>query len=753
MGNRVAGRSAVAVASVIMLLLVGLATPALASSGSQLARLQWKIAGPTTFGLVSVSCAETASCVAAGSYYTQSTFADAAIPLSASLSGGSWQSTRLPLPVPSLEANATGVSCPQEGWCVGVGQSYNSNGQVVALTADTLSAGSWAAAALPVPADSVGEAVLSQVSCPAKGWCVAVGSYDNSAHVETPFAELLSGGVWSVAVLPVPVSGDADMSKISCPIVNSCVAVGQASTGQILAETLSPKGWKAETLPARPGWSVYPPAGISCPAKGVCVVVGSYQGSSGAIRALSESLSNGVWTAATFPDVGVGFPSLEGISCPAVGTCVAVGGGGGGGLVSESLSNGTWTASSLPVPGYGMGWGLAAVSCAAVGSCLAVGSTFLGSRYDPLAETLSGGVWTVTTPSLVGPPQTSTASISCTSQTGCVIVGSYVDVSTNSQLTDSHLMAETLSSGAWAPALLPAVAGSADPLISGVSCPTVGVCVATGDYLNLKKNVYQVEIDTLAGGTWTAAKVPAPNGSEDQTPPSCPAQSWCAVILDQSPPQAAILSNGTWTFTPLPIPTGADPQVFMSGLSCPAIGSCVAVGSANSSSGTQLVADSLLNGSWTVTTLPTPADAPGPSLSAIACPVVGSCVAVGRNADDISNAWQPITEALSSGTWTASTLPLPAGATNESLSGVSCASAGSCEAVGVYTDSNGNEQALADSLANSTWTSTILTDPTNLQQAVLAGVSCPTAASCQAVGNGFGWDAGIRPAVATLSIP
>jgi len=131
-------------------------------------------------------------------------------------------------------------------------------------------------------------------------------------------------------------------------------------------------------------------------------------------------------------------------------------------------------------------------------------------------------------------------------------------------------------------------------VLGAVSCPAGGSCVAVGYYIDTSGG-YHGLIDTLSGGTWTAATVPA--GGLD---PAAAAQ----VVLHQ--------------------------------VSCPAVGSCAVTGGYVDSSGhRQGLLASLADGTWTAVTAPTSALSPGPwtdpapSFSSLSCAAAGSCVAVG----------------------------------------------------------------------------------------------------------------------------
>jgi hypothetical protein len=97
-----------------------------------------------------------------------------------------------------------------------------------------------------------------------------------------------------------------------------------------------------------------------------------------------------------------------------------------------------------------------------------------------------------------------------------------------------------------------------------------------------------------------------------------------------------------------------------------------------------------------------PADAAvwGPNLNGIACQGSAACVAVGGY-KDIAGGFPPMIATWSAGRWTrADRVMLPANAAagagqTSRFYAASCARAGSCWAVGFYTDSLGHAQAMA----------------------------------------------------------
>ena len=141
------------------------------------------------------------------------------------------------------------------------------------------------------------------------------------------------------------------------------------------------------------------------------------------------------------------------------------------------------------------------------------------------------------------------------------------------------------------------------------------------------------------------------------------------------------------------------------------------------------------------------------TFNAIACPVAGTCVAVG-NYNDTNHLRYGLIDALSGTTWSASAAPEPS--TNASgvapgndsdahgfanLLSVSCATATSCVAVGGYDDANGILYGLIDSGSGTSFSAAVAPEPSTAASdsnafaaTELESVSCPTTAACSAVG-------------------
>jgi len=476
----------------------------------------------------------------------------------------------------------------------------------------------------------------------------------------------------------------------------------------------------------------------------VAIVPATAAAARSASRATADT-SGPAWAGATAPVTGLNpAPSapagdgvvLGSVSCPTAASCVAV-----GHYTSqapeivplvESLSGGTWTATAAPVTGLNppagnLGVHLTKVSCAAAGSCVAIGTYDIGNGFQTVIETLSGGSWTASTaPAPAADNDVELQALSCPSAGSCVAVGSYTDTSNN-----IHGLIDTLSGGTWTATAVP-VSGLNPPAASNVvlrfvSCPAAGSCAAAGFYTDTSGH-RQGLLASLADGTWTAVTAPTSG-----------------------------LNPGPWT----------NPGLLFTSLSCPAAGSCFAVGGyvAVPDKADALIA-TLAGGAWSAVTAPlTGLNPPASSnavnlarLDAVSCPAAGSCTAVGEY-QDTGNNRDGFAETLSGDTWSPATIPMtglvPTGLSVGSFTGLSCPSAGTRTATGTYQDASGQtaasgiEHGLLENLAAGTWTATAAptvaleppqiyaTDPTQIpsdEPVTPDNVACAAAGSCVAVG-------------------
>ncbi len=357
-----------------------------------------------------------------------------------------------------------------------------------------------------------------------------------------------------------------------------------------------------------------------------------------------------IWVTTPTPAVGGATPKLNGISCTGVWSCVAVGAVGGH-PVADTLSNGTWKRATLALPPATKSATLAGVSCRTATSCVAVGSATTGNSV-PLVETLTGGVWRPT--ELASPSNASGVALTGVS---CPAAGSCVAVGWGKGAVDTQAAAFRLSGGKWT--VLPLATRAASQLFA-VSCPAVGTCVAAGDVSSATdpRITSSSVVDTLSGGAWksTVLHVGHANGFyESLDSVSCPAVGRCVTVGNRGFVSGVAASTGTWVTTawtlnggkwssaPVPFSSAHATHLGPVAVSCPAVGTCLAVGTSQTGSSTfAAVAAELVGSTWKLDTGPDPKGAAG-SLAAASCANTSFCGAAGPTTTSLYSSTSAVT--------------------------------------------------------------------------------------------------------------
>jgi streptogramin lyase len=399
----------------------------------------------------------------------------------------------------------------------------------------------------------------------ASGMVVATVSIASTASAANPTLTSIEA--------PVPANADPGpgvaLQQSVCTDANDCVAVGgyydNKGHEQILIETYTSGVWTPTegSLPSNANPDANPDAtlnAISCPATGTCEAVGSYNNANGDAVLFADSLASGVWkpTILSLPSNSTAstYPNLNGISCPVSGSCVAVGeyASTDGSLdqppLVETLSGGTWTPSSTGLPTGGAASDLQDVDCTAVGSCVAVGFYGVPESFDGLDN------------------------------------------------TDTLPLVDTLSSGAWTPseAAIPSNANTnpadaEDVALNGVSCEQTGICEATGVYETGQGNQLALAED-LTDGIWGVQPLSLPTGAD--TGASAAYLELVACLPGQrciaaggydntnGDPVGLVetLSGGVWTpsVVQLPANSNIDPTAYPFSASCLPSDACLVMG-------------------------------------------------------------------------------------------------------------------------------------------------------------------------------
>jgi hypothetical protein len=138
-------------------------------------------------------------------------------------------------------------------------------------------------------------------------------------------------------------------------------------------------------------------ADVSCPNVDACTTVGSWVDAGDAIRTLAERWDGTTWVRQPAPNPrGSDISELNGVSCPSVSTCTAVGDWASNAdqIPSATLAvhwNGTtWGLEATSNPPGGRINTLNGVACPSTETCVAVGDSWDGLVTSTLVEEYSG---------------------------------------------------------------------------------------------------------------------------------------------------------------------------------------------------------------------------------------------------------------------------------------------------------------------------------------------------------------------------
>jgi hypothetical protein len=255
---------------------------------------------------------------------------------------------------------------------------------------------------------------------------------------------------------------------------------------------------------------------------------------------------------------------------------------------------------------------------------------------------------------------------------------------------------------------------------------------------------------------WQAAEAPLPAGGLNGgylSGVACPSVIMCVAVGDYTDSsgsdQGLLLTRHgpSWTAAKAPVPAGAaaSPQTDLSGMvACPSVTVCVAAGGyADSSGNSQAMLLTRHGPSWTAAKVPVPggaASSPSVDLSGLACPSATVCVATGSYTDS-SGKSQGLLLTKHGWSWTAARPPLPAGGRpGAGLGAVVCPSVIVCVATGSYTDSSGNGQVMLLTRHGQSWTAAEAPLPAGLRtspELSLGSLACPSTRVCVVTGTAF----------------
>ncbi|HEX3617434.1 MAG TPA: Ig-like domain repeat protein [Solirubrobacteraceae bacterium] len=597
-----------------------------------------------------------------------------------------------------------------------------------------------------------------------------------------PAANPVANGIG--AGFPVP---NGSLSSVSC-VSGKCMAVGSSlalisgdTTGQATAESNAGGGWALTPVANPGGVDGDQLSGVSCAAAASCVSVGSQGGGFGQGSVpLAERWDGGDWETMSTPATGDD-TFFNGVSCPTVNDCVAVGNqSGAGGAEQLAPATGAYVSpaagsdisgeqTSSPDGTYSAAWNGNNVTVSdSSGTVLTTQATeggFSPSGQAFVAETLSGGILDVqlfnlsdgdaATAIFAVDPTVTSATVAFSPSGHYLMVGYTTATQTFFDVADatatSQAAAAVFTSGAID------VSGAPGPCNGKGSCGVASYGFGPNDsrfyYAYISNSGQYVQ------WRWTDLAKPAPAPIyADQTAGTSgyakfsPGGAYLAIVTGSGSGTVRVdlfaTDGGQDLAAAGPTASAADPVL-------------TATGSEQTATIAGHETDLTANNDavWTAMTAATPSPPTPPpgvtgntpdgtELDAVSCVTATDCVAAGEgwwrgtapgNPTDIYGS--PLLEHWDGTSWTVAYVSVGSPLTLESgETGVSCvadaqtATGDACVVVG-YGDAASQILTLNQTGGWSSWKQTAGPSQPSGSVYVLSGVSCVSAADCTAAGT------------------
>ncbi len=610
----------------------------------------------------------------------------------------------------------TAVSCTSPSICMAVGDSSDGTSR---LLAENRTKAGWTIQPIPQPA--AGSALLS-VWCTFSFSCTAVGDAPHGSNGTVPLAEHWNGTKWRIQTTPAPKgAANSQFSDVACASALDCVAVGFASASVNsevpLVERWNGTSWKIEKAPTRSGFTESTLNGVSCTSATRCIAVGgSFKPSK--FVTLAEIWNGSKWTIQATPNTTSG-GSLNAIHCLTRTDCMAVGDG-----LGARWNGGKWSLVKLGFPGTPAD--LTSISCLKTGVCYADGGFFSEAVLTGVIEFWNGSRWRVQNPNISASNDSNVFNgMSCTTATNCTAVGSFHDGSNRALAEDFSLRWQNVSPQPFF--------GAVATGMNAVSCVSPNACLAVGTVESTtgSGSVFETFSETWDGTSWGNSKLPPKPTISNLDAVSCRSASFCIAVGDilsgDTPVPLAERWNGTgWSIQKTPNPSGAN-RAFLTSVSCPATNACTAVGIYNRGSSQLTLAEHWNGKTWKIQHTPNPAGKSLTALNGVSCVSASACAAAGTTSTGM------FAERWDGKSWKIHATPLPKGGKSGFLNGVSCTSARACLAVGDFVHSR-HLVPLAEFWNGKSWKGQQAATPGGATTSGLSGVSCASASACGAVG-------------------
>ncbi len=488
---------------------------------------------------------------------------------------------------------------------------------------------------------------------------------------------------------------------------------------------------------------------VSCASSSFCVAAGYYY--NGTVdQNLVLTWNGSTWlldAAASLSTSSSQRNYLRGVSCASSSFCVAAGyyyNGTADQNLVLTWNGSTWlldSAASLSTSSSHSNH-LTGVSCASLSFCVAAGHYFSGTVEQNLLLTWNGTSWSLNSAASLSTSSSQNdhlTGVSCASLGFCVAAGYFAGSAYQNLILTWNGTSWSLNSAASL-----STSSSQDNFLYGVSCPSVSFCVAAGEYIN--GTVFQNLLLAWNGTSWSLDSAASLSTSSSQnnhmTGVSCASASSCVAAgyyLKASTDHNLVLSwNGTsWSLNSAASLSIASQTNFLVGVSCASPSFCVTAGYHFNGTVFQNLLLSWNGTSWSLDSAASLSTFASQNnfLNGVSCVSPSFCVAAGEYYN--GTVYQSLLLTWNGSTWSldsAASLSTSVSQTNN-LSSVSCVSASFCVAVGQYYNGTVNQNQLL-TWNGSTWSldSAASLSTSSSQSNFLVGVSCVTPSFCVAAG-------------------
>ncbi len=389
-------------------------------------------------------------------------------------------------------------------------------------------------------------------------------------------------GTLTAAALPAPVNS---LTSLDCASATRCWAVGSTVGGggapngaAVVATTDGGVRWTAQVIPPTAGYL----SGIACSDVLHCTAVGQATQASVGEAVIITTVDGGLqWTQVPAPPAIL---DLSAVSCLAGGWCMAVGAAASGSVALISTTSGvTWVqAGALPPVMSGATF----ISCTGVQRCWVTGHTAVASDHvvGALALTTDGGSNWATVPMPPGSGYLNGVSCLTGSPTGsgafpvpATTPTTAPPVAAGSSPTSSPTATAPTTTAAPTPTTAPPTTSTTPTVgVPGVRCLVVGT---TADTLNGARIGHGLLFTTDNGGaTWSSQTVTPQSAS--LTGVSCTAINTCVAVGSSvlAAPQAGLMIVSGSPADPWKSPSVVGAPQPLTAVSCTSTSRCVAVG-------------------------------------------------------------------------------------------------------------------------------------------------------------------------------